>query len=184
MLRRFRALIADSDGRLPAAFKRLGNWLEERVPPESTTRLVHGDFRLGNVMIDPAAPRIVAVLDWELATLGDPLMDLGYLIACYAAPGEPLHAVAALGQATLETGWPTRQELTERYARTTERDLAGLSWFTVANLFKLAAMYEYKRRRGDEEYYREPALVQHFLDAADAVVAQSHQPSTTEGRAA
>jgi aminoglycoside phosphotransferase (APT) family kinase protein len=171
MLRRFRALIADSHGRLPGEFEPLASWLQERVPAESDTRLVHGDFRLGNVMIDPAAPRIVAVLDWELATLGDPLMDVGYLIACYAAPGESLHAVAALGSATLETGWPTRQELAERYARSTGRDLAGLSWFTVANLFKLATMYEYKRRRGDEEYYRDPALVQQFLDAANAAVA-------------
>ncbi|HEY2521110.1 MAG TPA: phosphotransferase family protein, partial [Streptosporangiaceae bacterium] len=90
-LRRMGRLIADTDGQLPADFAELAAWLEAHVPPESGASIVHNDYRLGNLILAPEPPaRIAAVLDWELATIGDPLFDLGYFLASYPAAGEPL----------------------------------------------------------------------------------------------
>lgn len=170
LLRRFCALAGGEDGTLPADFAALAAWLQAHVPAEAGATIIHGDFRIGNVMLAPRAPaQILAVLDWELATLGDPLMDVAYFLACYAVPGEPLNPVSELGLATLEEGYPTRAHLAARYAQATGRDLSGLAWYTVLTLFKLAAMYEYARRRQEDEYYRDPALVRRFLAAAQAV---------------
>ncbi|UTI62341.1 phosphotransferase family protein [Paraconexibacter antarcticus] len=168
LLKRYERLVADpADGTLPAAFRPVSAWLHASVPEETGATIVHGDFRIGNVMVARGEPAtILAVLDWELATLGDPLMDVGYLLATYAVPGEPLHAVAELGRATLEPGYPSRAELAARYAAATGRDVLSLGWFTVLNLYKLAAMYEYSRRRGEDAYYRNPALVACLLDLA------------------
>lgn len=173
LLTRYERLVADpGDGTLPEAFRPISAWLHAGVPGETGATIVHGDFRIGNVMVASGEPAtILAVLDWELATLGDPLMDVGYLLATYAVPDEPLHAVAELGRATLEPGWPGRAELATRYAAATGRDVSRLGWFTVLNLYKLAAMYEYSRRRGEDDYYRDPALVARYLDLAQAAVA-------------
>jgi hypothetical protein len=110
------------------------------VPPESDHAIVHSDFRIGNVVIAPDAPgRIAAVLDWELATIGDPLLDVGYFLASVPGPEGPLTPVQELGAAMLEDGYPDRASLAARYARHTGRDLSGLSWYTVMAQWKLAA---------------------------------------------
>ncbi|MCW3039144.1 MAG: Acyl-CoA dehydrogenase family er 10, partial [Solirubrobacterales bacterium] len=179
LLRRYERLVADADGTLPGAFRPVSAWLHAHAPAETGASIVHGDFRIGNVMVAREAPaRILAVLDWELATLGDPLMDVGYLLACYAVPGEPPHAVADLGRATLEPGYPTRAELAAQYAAASGRDVSQLGWFTVLSLYKLAAMYEYSRRRGEDDYYRDPALVARYLDLAHAALGDTHPPIT------
>ena len=166
-----RRLVAEPDGGPPADFADLDAWLEARAPADGETTVIHNDFRLGNLILAPEPPgRVAAVLDWELATLGDPLLDVAYLLACYPTPGEPLVPTAELGRAVLEPGWPTRAELADRYAAATGRDLAGLAWYTTLVLWKLAVLYEYSRRRlhdgvGDP-YYEDPALVPSFLAAA------------------
>jgi aminoglycoside phosphotransferase (APT) family kinase protein len=170
-LRRMARLVADADGQLPAEFAALAGWLEAHVPPESGASIVHNDYRLGNVILAPEPPaRIAAVLDWELATIGDPLFDLGYFLASYPAPGEPLTPTGAMGNAVLEPGYPRREELTARYAAATRRDLSQLNWYVTMALWKLAVLYEYGRRRAaaghGDPYYRDPALVQSFLAAA------------------
>jgi aminoglycoside phosphotransferase (APT) family kinase protein len=142
-----------------------------RVPPESGAAIVHGDFRVGNVVIAPDAPgRVAAVLDWELATVGDPLLDVGYFLASVPEPGEPLTPVREFGTAMLEDGYPDRAGLAARYARRTGRDLSGLAWYTVMAQWKLAVLYEYSRRRaarGDgDPYYADASLVGSFLRAA------------------
>lgn len=160
-LRRIHGLVHDE------RFTALHAWLEARVPPESGATIVHNDYRLGNVVLGAGPPgRVAAVLDWELATVGDPLLDVGYLLANWPEPGEPPTPVAALGAAVLEDGWPTRAELAERYATATGRDLSGLSWFTVLVQWKLAVLFEYSRRRGVDPYYQDPAQVESFLAAA------------------
>jgi aminoglycoside phosphotransferase (APT) family kinase protein len=174
-LRRMGRLVADPNGHLPAGFAELAAWLEAHVPPESGASIVHNDYRLGNLILAPSPPaRIAAVLDWELATIGDPLFDLGYFLASYPAPGEPLTPTGEMGTAVLEPGYPRRDELADRYATATGRDLSQLSWYVTMALWKLAVLYEYGRRRtvaghGDP-YYRDPALVQSFLAAARRVV--------------
>lgn len=162
-LRRLRALVAD--GELPSGFAALHDWLEDAAPPESGAAIVHNDFRLGNVILGPAG-WVAAVLDWELATVGDPLFDVGYFLASCPVAGEPLTPTAAMGTALLEEGYPTREEMAARYAAVSGRDLADLRWYVVLALWKLAALYEYSHRRAVDPYYADPALVRSFLDAA------------------
>jgi aminoglycoside phosphotransferase (APT) family kinase protein len=170
-LRRMERVIAAEDGRVPSPFAPVLDWLAARVPPESGAAIVHSDFRIGNVVIAPDAPgRVAAVLDWELATVGDPLLDVGYFLASVPGPGEPLTPVQEFGTAMLEDGYPDRAGLAARYARRTGRDLSALAWYTVMAQWKLAVLYEYSRRRaarGDgDPYYADPSRVASFLRAA------------------
>ncbi len=170
-LRRMGGLVADGDGRPPPEFATITAWLGDHVPPESGASIVHNDYRIGNVILAPDPPgRIAAVLDWELATIGDPLFDLGYFLASCPVPGEPYTPTGQLGTAVLEPGYPRRDELAHRYAAATGRDLANLSWYSTLALWKLAVLYEYGRRRAasshGDPYYGNPALVRSFLDAA------------------
>ena len=174
-LRRMGRLVADADGNPPPQFAAIDNWLGTHVPPESGDAIVHNDYRLGNVVLAPDAPgRIAAVLDWELATIGDPLFDLGYFLSSVPEKGAPMTPTEQLGTAMLEEGWPTRQDLANRYAARTGRDLANLDWYAALALWKLAVLYEYGRRRAalgvGDPYYADPALVRSFLEAAHRAV--------------
>lgn len=167
-LQRMRRLVADDNGEPPPDFADVDAWLEANVPPESGATLIHCDFRIGNLVLAPDAPgRVAAVLDWELATVGDPLLDVGYLLATVPDPGEPMNPTAELSAALLEDGYPTKSELAQRYHERTGRNLGNLAWYTTLSLWKLAVLYEYSRRRvvdgiGDD-YYSDPALVPSFL---------------------
>lgn len=164
-------LIADAQGKAPAEFAVVDAWLAEHTPKESGAAIIHNDFRIGNVILSLAKPGgIEAVLDWELATLGDPLFDLGYFLASIPEARQGLTPTEALGTAMLEEGYPSRAELAERYAARTGADLSALHWYTTLALWKLAVLYEYGRRRAVEgvgdPYYRDPSMVQSFLSAA------------------
>ncbi len=118
--------------------------LEERMPDQIGAAIVHGDYRLGNMMV--GAGRIRAVLDWELCTLGDPLADVGYLLNAWIEPGEV--AGAAGDQApTAMGGFPTRAEMATRYAKATGRDLSGINYYRAFSHWRLAAIGQgvYKR---------------------------------------
>jgi len=169
--RRMGRLIANEDGSLPPGFAEIDAWLAANVPPETDATIVHNDYRIGNIVLAPdSSGRIAAVLDWELATLGDPLFDVGYFLASYPVRGKPLTPTEELGTATLEEGFPTREELAARYEKLTGRDLSNLTWYTVLALWKLAILYEHSRRRAlagvGDPYYKDPALVRSFLMAA------------------
>jgi aminoglycoside phosphotransferase (APT) family kinase protein len=173
-LRRMGKLVADADGSPPPHFAAIDSWLGTNVPPESGASIVHNDFRIGNVVLAPEAPgRIAAVLDWELATIGDPLFDVGYFLASVPEPGMVMAPTEELGTAMLEPGYPTRKELAYRYAERTGRDLGNLDWYTALALWKLAVLYEYGRRRAvrgvGDQYYADQALVQSFLAAAHRI---------------
>lgn len=163
---RLRPLIGDA---ARPEFAAVGDWLTQHVPPESGGTIVHNDYRLGNVILGPPG-RVMAILDWELATIGDPLFDLAYFLASWPDPGEPLTPTAELGRAALEPGYPSREDLAARYARRTGRDLTNLTWYTVLALWKLAVLYEYSRRKGTDPYYADPKLVQSFLEAAQRLL--------------
>jgi aminoglycoside phosphotransferase (APT) family kinase protein len=170
-LERLPRLIAADDGSLPGAFAALRDDLATTLPHSGPASLLHGDYRLGNVMLAPEPPaRIIGVLDWELAGIGDPVADLGYTLATYAVPGEPLHALTELSRLTLADGFPSRKALAARYARATGADLRRLSWYEAAALFSLAVLYEYNRRKADDAaglaYYADLAHVPGLLDAA------------------
>lgn len=170
-LRRMGRLVADESGAPPPHFAVIDAWLGAHVPAESGAAIVHNDFRVGNVVLSAAEPgAIAAVLDWELATIGDPLFDLGYFLSSVPEQDGPLTPTEELGTAMLEPGWPTRKELADRYAERTGADLSDLTWYTTLALWKLAVLYEYGRRRAvdgrGDPYYADQTLVQSFLDAA------------------
>lgn len=172
-LRRISALVARADGSLPKAFEPLAEWLKRAAPGESGAAIVHNDYRLGNLMYHPRPPaRIAAVLDWELAAIGDPLFDLGYFLSSIPASGESLTPVSQLGTAALEDGFPSRDQLLNRYRARTGADATRINWYIALAQFKLAALYEYGRRRavgaGGDEYFADSGMVSSFLHAGEA----------------
>ncbi|WP_428844520.1 phosphotransferase family protein [Mycolicibacterium hodleri] len=171
-LRLVRSLISTGDG-VPPSFADLGQWLDAHLPAESGTSVVHNDFRIGNTVVDVTEGKIAAVLDWELASIGDPLADLGYLLACYPAAGEPIVPTAAMGTALLESGYPDRTALLDRYADRTGADVSGVNWYAALAMYKLAALYEYSHRRFNngvgDPYYADPQLVASFLEAGEVL---------------
>ncbi len=122
--------------------ERTAAWLAANVPADSPgASLIHNDFKFDNLVLDPAnLTHIVALLDWEMATIGDPLMDLGTTLAYWteAADPEPLH-FHIVGP-TKEPGSLSRQELVERYARQTGRDVSNMLFCYVCGLFKVAVI--------------------------------------------
>jgi aminoglycoside phosphotransferase (APT) family kinase protein len=174
-LRRMRALVT-VDGAVPRAFAALDAWLQAHLPPESGAAIVHNDYRIGNTIVDMKTGCVAAVLDWELATIGDPLADVGYLLASYPVGGEPLVATSAMGTAVLEPGYPTRAQLLERYADRTGADVSEVNWYVTLAMYKLAALYEYSRRRFEsgvgDPYYADPGLVSSFLAAGERLAAE------------
>jgi len=169
-LPRLATLLGDE---LPSGVVDLQDRLATTAPPPRPTVLTHGDFRLGNLMFAMAGPpRVLALLDWELAAPGDPLTDLGYFVATYARPDEPLHALTELSQLTRATGFPTRAALAARYAAATGTPIDELPWYAALALWKVAVLFEYQRRRvvvghGDPHYAR-PGLVDGLLRAGEA----------------
>ncbi|MCP5180803.1 MAG: phosphotransferase family protein [Pseudomonadales bacterium] len=123
------------------AMEEVGALLAERMPEQVGYGIVHGDYRLGNMMVGPG--HIRAVLDWELCTLGDPLADFGYLLNSWTQPGEAGADVAPTGAG----GFPDRDELCRRYATATGRDLSGINYYRAFSHWRLAAIGQgvYKR---------------------------------------
>ena len=119
--------------------------LSAALPETPAATLVHGDWRLGNVALDPQDPgRVVAIFDWEMATLGDPLADLGYTLVYW---GEPADAPGSRGPGayaavTAQPGFHTRAELVQEYARASGRDVAQIEFYEVLALYKLAVISE------------------------------------------
>lgn len=170
-LRRVGGLVAKNDGSPPDHFAEIHAWLAANVPAESGAAIIHNDYRIGNVMLSTDEPgRLEAILDWELATIGDPLFDVGYFLASVPEPASSRTPTEEFGLAMLEDGYPSRRSLADRYAARTGADLRDLNWYTTLALWKLAVLYEYGRRRavrGDgDPYYRDQSLVQSFLAAA------------------
>lgn len=121
----------------------VARWLMASLPPTpEQPAIVHGDFKLDNLMLDAADPsRLVAVLDWEMAALGDPLVDLGILLAYWDATAPP-EKHDALTTVTTLPGWLTPTELVERYAARSGRDLTRLRFYQVFALFKIAVVVQ------------------------------------------
>jgi len=150
--------------------------LRAALPESPAPAIVHGDYRLGNMALDPADPsRVIAVFDWEMATLGDPLADLGYTLIYWADPGEP---AARLGSVVSGPGMLTRAEIVTEYAQRSGRNVSAVDFYQVLALYKLAIISEgiYARfvagqTLGDKfkgTTRRTGALVQRALSIADA----------------
>jgi len=142
-LRRFGGLWEQYEARPLPLVGEVGARLAARRPPPVEPSLVHGDYRLGNVMFARSAPaRLLAVLDWEMAALGDPLADLGYLLATWAEPGDATGPLLELGAVTAQPGFPSREDLATRYADRTGRSLEWLPWFEALACWKSAVLLE------------------------------------------
>ena len=116
--------------------------LAELLPEPLPETVVHGDYRLGNLMLERARPdRVQAVLDWEMGAIGDPRADLGYLLATYAEPGGGPSPLGVTPVTALE-GFPTKAELAARYAERSGRELGPLGWFEALALWKAAVFCE------------------------------------------
>jgi aminoglycoside phosphotransferase (APT) family kinase protein len=149
-IRRFRGLFEANATRPLRHLEQVADWLERNLPVSAETTLVHGDYRLGNLMFQlDAPPRIRAILDWEMATLGDPLADLGYLTAAWAEPGDPPDPILDLSEMTRMPGFQSREQLADRYVAGTGRDADALSWYQVLAMWKSAIFLEgsYRRHR-------------------------------------
>lgn len=110
-------------------------WLEEHRPPDARPGILHGDYHLANVMYRFDAPELAAIVDWELATIGDPLLDLGWLLAVW-----PLDEAGA--NVRPWAGFPSSGELVAHYGRHSDRDLAAIDWYGVLACYKLGILLE------------------------------------------
>lgn len=136
-----------SDGPRYEAMNRLVEWLPQRLPADRPARIAHGDYRLDNMVLHPTEPRVIAVLDWELSTLGDPIADLTYLLMHWVTPPHERNSLAGLDLAAL--GIPTMEAMLERYlAATGDRLGAPLEWYLAYNLFRFAAILHGVAARG------------------------------------
>jgi aminoglycoside phosphotransferase (APT) family kinase protein len=116
--------------------------LARAIPEPLEPTVVHGDYRLGNMMVARDEPtRIEAVLDWEMGAIGDPRADLGYLLATYSEPGGAQNPLGS-SPVTAEPGFPMRSDLAERYAQRSGRDIEPLGWFEALALWKAAVFCE------------------------------------------
>jgi aminoglycoside phosphotransferase (APT) family kinase protein len=147
-LRRFGGLWEHNKTRDLPVVQEVGEWLAANKPESPAATIVHGDYRLGNTMFGREAPaRLIAIFDWEMATIGDPLADLGYLTATWAEPGGDQKTMFDLMSVTQEDGFMKRDELVLRYEKRTGRSMSDLRWYQALALWKAAVFMEgnYKR---------------------------------------
>ena len=122
----------------------LTDWLEANMPPEQTPTVVHGDYKLDNVMYAPDQPELIAIFDWEMATIGDPLADLGWLMSTWGDNGDPPppDGEAAPPPLTSQEGFPTREEMAKLYEERTGRSMQDFRFYHAFATYKLAAILE------------------------------------------
>lgn len=160
---------------------RVIRWLVDRRPDSPEATLVHNDYKLDNVMIRfGSAHEIEAVLDWEMATVGDPLADVG-LTLCYwawaAAPQWRSHALPAL---TSRPGWYTRDQFVQRYAGRAGRDVSQIGYYEVLGVFKLAVILQqiyFRFKRGqtrDTRFQNFDTHVRGPVELADSLIGTVH----------
>ena len=139
----------------------VGRWLKGHLPAGQRPGLIHGDYTLVNLMFAPDPPvRIEAVLDWEQSTVGDPLIDLGWLLGLWHQPGESILPGAERGVIGFpgNPDMPSRAELADRYASASNRELSSIGFYCALALFKLACIMEgsyarYLAARSDDPYF-------------------------------
>ncbi len=157
-----------------ATVDRVHDRLRERIPEQGPASIVHGDYRLDNCMVDGAG-NVVAVLDWEICTLGDPLADLGLLQVYWTGPDDPDSAWT--GSATTPTGFWNRADLAARYAEVSGRDIAQLDFYVAFAYWKLACILEgvYSRYLGGALGEQDPASLEAFKLQVDNAAASAEQ---------
>lgn len=121
------------------SFDALVQWLPNNIPPGDESAIAHGDFRLENMIFHPTEPRVVAVLDWELSTIGHPLADLGYNLQGFYMPGGP----GAIGGTEVPEGFPSVPDYAQTYADRTGRErIEHLEFYIAFSMFRMAAIVQ------------------------------------------
>jgi aminoglycoside phosphotransferase (APT) family kinase protein len=157
-LRRFTGLWEHNRTREVPEVEQVGEWLQQNMPQSPPATIVHGDYRLGNTMFASGAPaRLIAIFDWEMATIGDPLADLGYMVMMWTQPGDPaskfnLHTVTRL------EGFPTREQLIAAYEQRSGRSMSALNWYVTLALWKAIVFMEGNYKRALEGSTDDPYL--------------------------
>jgi aminoglycoside phosphotransferase (APT) family kinase protein len=158
-LRRFLGLWDHNKTREIPAVEHVGAWLGANLPESPPATIVHGDYRLGNVLLEPEAPaRVSAVLDWEMSTIGDPLADLGYLCTLYVDRDDPSLGKFELSSVTREEGWLTRAELVARYEDRSGRPMTDIRWYQTLALWKSIVFMEGNFKRASSGMSDDPYL--------------------------
>lgn len=157
-----------------ALMERLIQWLTDGLPVSPAPTLVHNDFKLDNLMLDANDPgRVEAVLDWEMSTVGDPLVDLGLILCYWSQPSDPGGTKSSL---TSAPGWFTRDELIGRYAKLTGRDVSLINYYEVFALFKLAVVLQqiyvrfHRGQTQDERFRHFDKRVHNLIEQAAALI--------------
>jgi aminoglycoside phosphotransferase (APT) family kinase protein len=145
-LRRFGSLLEANATRPLPDLEAIQEWLAANLPRSRRTTFVHGDFRLGNLLFAPPL-HVAGVLDWEMATVGDPLADLGYLTATWAEPGDEENPMFALSRLTRRPDFPGRADLARAYAEASGEPVDDLRWYQTLALWKAAIFLEGSYRR-------------------------------------
>ncbi len=125
----------------------VADWLDANRPAAFEPGLIHGDYHLANVMCAYDHPALAAIIDWELTTIGDPLIDLGWLLATWPDAGDP--AGGAVTPVQPWDGFPGRGDLIDRYGERSDRDLAAIDWYEVLACYKLGIILEGSHARAD-----------------------------------
>ena len=173
-LRRWYGQVSQQRTRDLPAIDRVHDALQARIPDQEGATLVHGDYRLDNCMVGDDG-ELVAVLDWEICTLGDPLADVGLLTVYWTGPDDPPGAWSA--GATTEPGFWPRARIAERYAEVSGRDVSNLDFYVAFAYWKLACILEgvYARYLGGALGDRDPAELAHYKEQVDAAAANAEQ---------
>ncbi|MBU0726587.1 MAG: phosphotransferase family protein [Alphaproteobacteria bacterium] len=150
-VKRCRLAMEGPDALAPTpSFLAIVDWLQAQPVPVSAVTLLHNDFKLDNVILDPATLDPVAVLDWDMATRGDPLFDLAILLAYWTEAGDPPAMHALKQMPTAAPGFPTRRELVDAYGRASGRDVSDMLYYRVLGMLRLAGIFLQLNRRWRE----------------------------------
>jgi aminoglycoside phosphotransferase (APT) family kinase protein len=148
-LKRFTGLWEVNKTRELPRVQEVADWLARNLPSSPDATIVHGDYRLGNTMVANDAPaRVIAIFDWELSTIGDPLADLGYLTVTWVQPGDPEDTMfSSLSAVTRREGFPSREDMVAHYEERSGRSMSDMHWYQALALWKAAVFMEgnYKR---------------------------------------
>jgi len=159
----------------PADMDALQARLRRELPPLSRVSIVHNDLKLDNCQFDPADPdRVASIFDWDMTTLGDPLIDLGTLLNYWPDPSDPAEASRASDPGLTRMGLPTRAEITARYASRTGVDVAAVRWWEAFALWKTVVVVQQLHRRWVRGESTDPRMAR-IADRIPALVAAAQR---------
>ena len=163
--------------------EKVSAWLTDNLLPESDSCLIHNDYKYDNVVLDSEDwTKIIAILDWEMCTLGDPLMDLGTSLCYWTNPNDPDWIKQIALSPTTLPGNPTRSEIAEIYAKASGRDLSNIVFYYVFGLFKIAVVVQqiYKRYKTGHSTNPKFANMNHAVKGLSVMAWQAVQKNRME----